>query len=174
MAAPDNSSLQFNSGAPAGEGRSWLPRVLGIAVVLAVVALAYLAGHFFSTQADANQHDPYLANLQVSNLHMSTAENFAGGQVTYIEGRIANQGSRKVTAVRVQVVFKNDIGEVSQNETLTVMVQLPNSAYADFGPMDQAPLAAGQSRDFRLTLEHVTLDWNGQLPQVKPISASIS
>ena len=34
--------------------------------------------------------DPNLAKLQVSGLHMATAENFAGGSVTYIEGKLTN------------------------------------------------------------------------------------
>jgi hypothetical protein len=49
-------------------------------------------------------------------------------------------------------------------------VLLPNVPYVDYGLIDRAPLAAGQARDFRLTLEHVTTDWDGQVPTVKVVS----
>jgi hypothetical protein len=75
-----------------------------------------------------------------------------------------------VTGASVQVIFKNSLGEVAQKDTLPVTVLLPNVPYVDYGLMDRAPLAAGQARDFRLTLEHVSTDWDGQVPQVKPVS----
>ena len=69
--------------------------------------------------------DPNLAKLQVSGLHMATAENFAGGSVTYIEGKLTNSTDRKVTAASVQVIFKNSLGEIAQKDTLPVTVLLP-------------------------------------------------
>ena len=69
--------------------------------------------------------DPNLAKLQVSGLHMATAENFAGGSVTYIEGKLTNGTDRKVTAASVQVIFKNSLGEIAQKDTLPVTVLLP-------------------------------------------------
>jgi hypothetical protein len=101
---------------------------------------------------------------------MATAQNFAGGSVTYIEGKLANGTDRKVTGASVQVIFKNSLGEISQKDTLPVTVLLPNVPYVDYGLIDRAPLAAGQTRDFRLTLEHVTTDWDGQVPTVKVVS----
>jgi len=53
---------------------------------------------------------------------------------------------------------------------LPVTVLLPNVPYVDYGLIDRAPLAAVQTRDFRLTLEHVTADWDGQAPTVKVVS----
>ncbi len=146
---------------------------MAIGAVLVVVAIAVIV---FVTRSSSsrnpNQPDPYAAKLQIDNLHMATAENFAGGSVTYIQGRITNTGDKKVTGARVQVLFKNSLGELSQKETLPVMVLLPNTPYVDYGIMDRAPLGAGQSRDFRLTLEHVTADWDGQIPTVKAVSVS--
>jgi hypothetical protein len=103
---------------------------------------------------------------------MATAENFAGGSVTYILGSVANAGDKKLTGARVQVFFKNSLGEVAQKETLPLTVLLPNSPYVDYAPLDRAPLGGGQQRDFRLTLEHVTADWDGQVPQIKIISVN--
>jgi hypothetical protein len=70
------------------------------------------------------------------------------------------------------VTFKNTLGETVQKENLPVTVVLPNLPYVDYGTMDHAPLAPGQTRDFRLTLEHVSADWDGQVPQVKVVSLS--
>jgi hypothetical protein len=150
------------------ESRSWVPMAAGGAfVVLLVVGVVLLTRGGKST---GNPADPNLAKLQVSNLHMATAQNFAGGSVTYIEGKLANGTDRKVTGASVQVLFKNSLGEIAQKETLPVTVLLPNVPYVDYGLIDRAPLAAGQTRDFRLTLEHVTTDWDGQVPTVKVVS----
>jgi hypothetical protein len=152
--------------------RNWLPMALGavlVVLVIAVIVLATRAGH---SSANTSANDPNLGRLQLSDLHMATAQNFAGGSVTYIEGKITNTSDRRVTAVRVSVVFKNAVGEVVQDEkALPLTVLLPNVPYVDYGPVDRAPLAPGQSRDFRLTLEHVSADWDGQVPQVKVVFA---
>jgi hypothetical protein len=149
--------------------RSWLPMAIGAAMVIVAVAVIVFVSRSGST-ANPNQPSPYAASLHVDNLHMATAENFVGGSVTYIQGRIANSGAKKVTGATVQVVFKNSLGEIAQKETLPMMVLLPNTPYVDYGPMDRAPLGPGQARDFRLTLEHVTADWDGQMPTVKVVS----
>jgi hypothetical protein len=73
---------------------------------------------------------------------------------------------------RVEVLFKNSLGETAQKDTLPVTVLLPNVPYVDYGLMDRAPLAPGQARDFRLTLEHVSTDWDGQIPQVRAVTVS--
>jgi len=136
-------------------------------VLLLVVVVVLLTRGGKST---GNPADPNLAKLQVTDLHMATAQNFAGGSVTYIEGKLTNGTDRKVTGASVQVIFKNSLGEIAQKETLPVTVLLPNVPYVDYGLIDRAPLAAGQTRDFRLTLEHVTTDWDGQIPTVKVVS----
>ncbi|MGZ4842523.1 MAG: hypothetical protein ACXV5J_12310 [Candidatus Angelobacter sp.] len=151
------------------ESRNWVPMAAGgmfVLVLLVDLVLLTRAGKPASTTPG----DPNLVKLQVSDLHMATAQNFAGGSVTYIEGKIANTTDRKVTAASVQVIFKNSLGETAQKDTLPVTVLLPNVPYVDYGLIDRAPLAAGQTRDFRLTLEHVTTDWDGQVPTVKVVS----
>jgi len=151
------------------ESRSWIPMAAGAALLLVIVAGLVLLTRS-GRPAPANPGDPNLAKLQIANLHMATAQNFAGGSVTYIEGKITNTTDRKVTGASVQVVFKNSLGETAQKDTLPVTVLLPNVPYVDYGPIDRAPLAPGQSRDFRLTLEHVSTDWDGQAPQVRVVS----
>jgi hypothetical protein len=153
------------------ESRSWVPMAAGGAFVLLLVIVVVLLTRG-GRSTSGNPADPNLAKLQVASLHMATAQNFAGGSVTYIEGKLTNGADRKVTGASVQVIFKNSLGEISQKDTLPVTVLLPNVPYVDYGLIDRAPLAAGQTRDFRLTLEHVTTDWDGQVPQVKVVSVS--
>jgi hypothetical protein len=150
--------------------RNWIPMAIGVAVVLAVLgAVALFSGR---PSSQTNTNDPYLPKMQVSGLHMAQAQNLAGASLTYIEGKITNNGDRKITAAREEVIFRNSLGEVAQKDVIAVNVLLRSIPYDDYGPLDQAPLAPGQSRDFRLTLEHVTEDWNGQMPQVRVVSVS--
>jgi len=149
---------------------NWLPMAIGAVMVLIAIVVIIVITRGGSS--NPNTPSPYASKLLVDNLHMATAENFAGGSVTYIQGRISNSGDQKVTGATVQVLFKNSLGELAQKETLPLMVLLPNSPYVDYGPLQRAPLGAGQARDFRLTLEHVTADWDGQLPIVKVVSVS--
>ena len=43
--------------------------------------------------------DSYAASLPISGLVMSESTNLAGGKVTYVDGHIANTGTRTVTGV---------------------------------------------------------------------------
>jgi hypothetical protein len=151
--------------------RNWLSMAIGAALVVAAI-LAVIALTRGGSSSTTNQPNAYASKLQIQNLHMATAENFAGGSVTYILGTVKNTGDQKVTGARVQVFFKNSLGETAQKETLPLMAVLPNTPYTDYGTLERAPLAAGQARDFRLTLEHVTADWDGQIPTVKVVSVS--
>ena len=146
-----------------------MPMAVGAALVIVGVALIAV---FTRSPEIPNRPDPYATRLQLSNLHMETAQNFAGGSVTYIEGTLANTGDKKVTGARVEVVFKNSLGEIVQDEVLPVMALQPDTPIVDYGPMDRAPLNPGRARDFRLTLEHITADWDGQIPQIKVVAVS--
>jgi|SRR5947209_1600742 len=169
----DSEQQPFSPVQQQEEKRNILPMVIGVVVVAVLIAVLVFATRAGKSSSSAGQRDPNLAKLQISDLHMATAQNFAGNSVTYIEGKISNGTDRKVTGARVEVLFKNSIGEIAQDEkSLPVTVLLPNTPYADYGPIDRAPLGPGQSRDFRLTLEHVSADWDGQVPQVKVVSVT--
>jgi hypothetical protein len=168
----DSEQLPFSPAHQQDEKRNWAPMVIGVVLVAALIAILVLAGRAGKSSANTNSADPNLAKLQTSDLHMATAQNFAGNSVTYIEGKISNHSGKKVTGARVEVLFKNSIGEVVQKEVLPVAVVMPNVPYLDYGPLNRAPLAPGQTSDFRLTLEHVSTDWDGQIPQVKMVAVT--
>src|SRR5262245_9392414 len=131
MAASEHEP--FSSASPELEPRNWTPIIIGLGVVVVIVAAIVLFTRM--GQREVNPNDPYLAKLQLSNLHMATAQNFAGSSVTYIEGTLTNSGDRKVTGARALATFKNSLGEITQKETLPVTVLIPNSPYIDYGTL---------------------------------------
>ena len=144
-----------------------VPIAIGVAAVLVVIGLFIL---FSRTGGNSNATpttpDPYASNLKISDVPMSTANNFAGQQVTYIEGKITNSGSKTVTGALLQIIFHDALGQVAQKETQRLMVITTREPYVDTAPLNTAPLKPGQTREFRLTFEHVSADWNMQVPEI--------
>lgn len=114
----------------------------------------------------------YAANVKLTNVHMMTAENFIGSSVTYIEGTVTNAGDKILTGATVELTFKNSLKEVVQTEDLPVRVLRSSQPYRDFANLLDLPLAPGQSREFRLSLEHISADWNQQYPDIRVIDVS--
>lgn len=169
MNADAQEQPSFLPGAPEREPRNWTPIIAGAGLVVLIIVVIVVLGRM--GQHAPTVGDPYLSKVQLTNMHMATAQNFAGTSVTYIEGTISNTGDSKLTDATVEVQFKNSLGETSLKETaLPVTVALSNTPYPDYGTLEHSPLAPGKSRDFRLTIEYVTPDWDGQVPQVKVVS----
>ena len=113
------------------------------------------------------QPDPYAASLPISDVKMSESSNLAGGKVTYIDGRITNNGGKTVTGVSMQVLFRNPANEVAQNETQAVKWIRTRDPYVDLEPVSAAPLKPGEGREFRLIFDAVTEGWNGVYPEMR-------
>jgi hypothetical protein len=111
--------------------------------------------------------DPYSSNLKLMDLHLSKAENFAGGSVMYVEGQIANMGSKQITGATVESIFRNSLGEVvdRQSQPLTLTQERPG--YNDAINLKQHPLGPNAQHEFRLVFEHVSADWNQGLPELR-------
>src|SRR4051812_48285349 len=159
--APEFSpqSQQIDDSAPRG------PMIVGALVVLLALGALVLAGRNARSTA-ASAVDPYVKNVQLSDFKLSQAENFVGGNVTYLEGKVTNAGNKSVSGAQVRVVFKNSLDEVAQSENLTLMVITARQPYIDTAPLNAQPLKPAESRDFRLAFEHFTADWNGAMPDV--------
>ena len=153
------------------EQRNWLPLVIAAAVVIVVAgAVVLLMGHGKSTLSVtpiSAAADAYSASLPVTGLQMSESSNLAGGKVTYLDGHIANKGSRTVTGITVQVLFRTFAHEVAQNETQPMKLIRTRDPYVDLEPVSAAPLAPGSEADFRLIFDTVSPDWDGAYPEVR-------
>jgi len=162
----------LNPASPAeSRERNWLPPAIAAAVVLIVTAVAVLVlGHGGPSSAItpiSAAPDPYAASLRITGLAMSEAGNLAGGKVTYLDGHIANTGSRTVTGVTVQVLFRTFAREVAQNETQPLKLIRIRDPYVDVEPVSAAPLKPGGEQDFRLIFDGVSPDWDGAYPEVR-------
>lgn len=151
--------------------RNWLP--LGIAagvVILVAAVLIFIFEHGqrppVVTPVNAVL-DPYAPSLPISDLAMSYSTNLAGGKVTYVDGHIRNTGSRTITAITVQILFRDFAHEVTQNETQPLKLIRTRDPYVDLEPVAAAPLKPGDQRDFRLIFDAVSRDWDGAYPEIR-------
>ncbi len=157
------------------EERNWLPWAVAAGVVLSVAVLAILILEHGGARGKVETAimpisaplDPYASNLSLSNLAMSEAANLTGGKLTYVDGQIANHGARTVTAVTVQVLFRDYAHEVAQNETQPLQLIRVREPYIDVEPVSAAPLKPGDEHAFRLIFDGVKPDWDGAYPEIR-------
>jgi hypothetical protein len=147
--------------------------VIAAAVVVVVVAVAVLLLDHGKARATVTPIsaplDAYAASLPISGLAMSESSNLAGGKVTYLDGHIANTGTRTVTGITVQVLFRTFAHEVAQNETQPLKLIRIRQPYVDLEPVSAAPIAPGAGADFRLIFDAVSPDWDGAYPEIRVI-----
>src|SRR6266480_2735656 len=116
---------------------------------------------------------PYAANLKISDLKMSRAQNFVGATVTYIDGTLTNSGDKTVTRVIAHVTFKDPYGQVAQIEDVPVRTLQPFGPYTDAVDLASSPLPPGQSKPFRLTFEHVSEQWGQSYPELQVADVTV-
>lgn len=148
-----------------------MPLVVAAAAVVVVAAIVVLLMQRGNSKATVTPisaaQDPYAQNLPITNIVMSESSNLAGGKVTYIDAKISNNGSKTVTGVWVQVLFRNIAREVAQNETQPLKWIRTREPYVDLEPASAAPMKPGESRDFRMIFDTVTPDWDGAYPEIR-------
>src|SRR6202040_1827708 len=106
-----------------------IPILVGMVLVIVVVGIIVLFSRGQS-KGNAAPH-PYAANLRISNLKMSAAENFVGATVTYLDGTVTNAGDKTVTHAMVHVNFKDSLGQVAQSEDVPLNVLQTGGPYPD-------------------------------------------
>jgi hypothetical protein len=156
--------------------RNWIPLAVAAAVVIVVAAVVVMvlqrgSGAVKVTPISAPL-DAYAANLPLTGLQMSESSSLSGGKVTYIDGHIQNTGSRTVTGVTVQVLFRDYAREVTQNETEALKLIRTREPYIDVEPVSAAPLDPGQTRDFRLIFDRVSPNWDGAYPELRIVGVA--
>jgi hypothetical protein len=147
------------------------PILLGLALVVVVVAIAALL--LRTDSKIATPPPPYAAKLKLSDMKMSAAENFIGSTVTYLDGTVTNAGDKTVSHAVVHVSFKDSLGQIAQAENVPLHVLQPTGPYSDAVDLSVSPLAPGQNKQFRLTFEHVTADWNHEYPELRVTDVSV-
>jgi hypothetical protein len=153
--------------------RNWLPLAVAAVIVLAAIGgMILYYEHAKSAPAVtpiSAPPDPYAGNLVIGNLAMSESSNLSGGKVTYLDGHITNKGTRTVTGITVQVLFRDAAHEVAQNETQPLKVIRTRDPYVDLEPLSAAPLKPGEAEDFRLVFDTIPDQWDGAYPDVRII-----
>lgn len=144
-------------------GRSLLPLIFGISVSIAalVAAGAWLMHARLMRPAvrpplgaDARA---YLAQITVTDAHMSAAETPLGTTETYLDAHVVNRGSRKVRELDVQLEFQDMMNQV-------VLKQV-NSPVTE----NTAPLKPGEVRNLHITFDHMPAEWNQGPPAFTPV-----
>ena len=161
----------FASKQPEGSGmpvKAWA--VAGLAMLAVFAAFAFMGRK--KPAAAPNVIQPlaaYASSLPLTQLSMSESTSLSGGKSTFVDGRIQNKGSQTVSAVTVQVLFRNDEGMPPQMETLPLSLIRTREPYVDTQPVGAAPLKPGDDREFRLIFEAIPTNWNMEMPEVHVI-----
>jgi hypothetical protein len=142
-------------------------RTIAIAVAV-VIAIAVIFAFLLRNQPKATSGPPpYATSLKLSDFKMSAAENFVGATVSYVDGTLTNAGNKTVTHVIVQVLFKDELGQLAQREDIPMQVLKTTGPYPEAVDFSVSPLGPGQSKTFRLTFESISAQWNRQYPEIQ-------
>jgi hypothetical protein len=150
---------------------NWRAIGIGVAIVVAIIGILLLVSR---TQQKASSGPPaYAANIKISDLKMSAAENFVGATVSYIDGTVTNTGSQTVTHVMAEVTFRDSMAQLAQRESVPLRVLQTSGPYPDAVDLSVSPLAPGQSKPFRLTFEGISAQWNHEYPGIRVTDVSV-
>lgn len=132
-------------------------------VALAIAVSIYVVVQHRRAQPRAMVEQPmtpaekdYLSKIQVTNPSVSAANNFLGATIYYLDGEVANRGSKTVRELDLSLTFMDPFGEVLSRRTEHVMTR------------GNPPLKPGASAPLHLTFEHVPDGWNQASPAITP------
>lgn len=129
-------------------------------VVVMMIALAAIGGWWYwagkpRTAAARPALTPdakaYVRNLKLGEVDMKATQNYAGGTVVEITGRITNAGEKPLDRVELNCVFYDPYGQVVLRERV---------------PIVRSTIKPGETRSFRLPFEGIPGSWNQSLPQL--------
>jgi Protein of unknown function (DUF2393) len=144
-----------------------------IGMVFVGIVVGVLALIFHAEEKKPAEPSAYAANLKLSDLKTSAAQNFVGATVSYLDGVITNTGDKTVIHALVQITFKDDMGQTAQREELPLRVLRTGGPYDEAVDFTISPLAPGQSKPFRLTFENISAQWNHVYPDLQITQVSV-
>ena len=150
---------------------NWRAIGIAIAIVVAIVVILFFVSR--SEQKAPSGPPRYAANIKFTDQKMSAAENFVGATVSYLDGTVTNTGDQVVTHAMVEVTFKDSMGQLAQRETVPLRVLQTSGPYPEAVDLTVSPLAAGQSKPFRLTFEGISAQWNHEYPGLKVVDVTV-
>lgn len=135
--------------------------VLGVLVLAAILFLGNPSQRPSTTKVPEKlpplgaAEQQYAKRVRITDLSLSQFENFLGQTVTYVDGVLANQGSRSIVALELTFEFKDLLNQTVLRETVRVVGR-------------RAPqLEPGRSRAFRAGFDHIPVDWNRRAPEIR-------
>jgi hypothetical protein len=161
--AAENPSINSAVG---GQERNWIPWIVALVVICCGLGLAFWLGRP-PANSKGNGVDPYAKYVVLGNVQVSQASNFAGDQLTYIDGTIENRGNRTITSMTLQAAFPNEMGDAPQILQAPLSLIRSRDPYVDTQPISAAPLPPGKTQDFRLVFDNVSPMWNQAPPQLR-------
>ncbi len=158
------------------EPRSFVPWIVSGLVILAIlgaiIAISRQPPPVNPGGANLAPPAPYASKLVISHLQMSQAGSMVGGQNTYLDGRLTNQGDRTVTGITVQIGFRGFTNQLVGKPTMPLALIRTREPYVDTEPVSAAPILPGQSREFRLIFDSIPQDWNQNYPEIRIIQVA--
>ena len=153
--------------------RNWTPFIIGLVAVLVVVGIIVVLTR--GKSQSTTETNPYAEKLKISDARVSQAENYVGGTVTYLDATITNMGDKELAGADMNLVFKNTLDQIVQKETLPLHVLVPNplAGYPDLLDLSRSPIGPGQSKVVRMTLEHISADWNQAAPEMQLVNLKL-
>lgn len=134
--------------------RRWLPIVIGVVGTAVIIAVAVVGWHWGSRPA--GRADPgYVPRVLAQATRVSQAQTMMAGSVIYVDGTVANTGTRTVTQANATLRFSDVYGQLAQLSRVSIV------------DANSGPLRPGQRRSFRLGFDHVSAQWNQAPPAVK-------
>jgi hypothetical protein len=136
----------------------------GLVIVFVVVAGAVLVSRYVHSRQIASAaaklpfgsaEQAYAGSIQFGNIQMARATNLLNQEFTYVNGTVTNGGMRSIHGLSVIMELRDPFNQVVLRDT-EQLIGIAN-----------APLDAGQHRDFQITLEHVPAVWNQQVPSFR-------
>jgi hypothetical protein len=99
----------------------------------------------------------YLDSIVFTDFRMSAADNYLGSTVTYLDGVVTNKGGRSIRRIDVELNFVDTLNQVVLRENAH-----PLAGRA-------TPLQPGETGAFRVTFDHMPVDWNQAPPSAKAV-----